>query len=276
MSGKFILNIIFLTGFAYPALSQYMINDTISRINTFDSDTTESYTFEPDTSGWNNILINSGRFDSKNWDDTARLVLVDTARKIFFVMPVKNYISCNFGYRRMLFHYGIDIKLNKGDTVKAAFDGVIRITKYDKNGFGKAIVIRHTRGLETIYGHLSKIFVTPNQKVKAGDVIGLGGSTGRSTGTHLHFEMRYKGEPFDPNCIIDFNNFKIMHDTLVLTKANFEYLIDLRKQKFHTVHKGDTLGGIALKYGTTVNKLCQLNHIKRTTVLRLGWKIRYQ
>jgi len=240
--------------------------DTFTRINTFDVD----------TFGWDNIMINAGRFDSKNWNDTTRIVLIDSARKEFFVMPMKNYISCNFGYRRFLFHYGMDIKLNKGDSVRAAFDGVIRVTKYDKNGFGKAIVIRHKKGLETIYGHLSKILVEPNQKVKAGDVIGLGGNTGRSTGTHLHFEMRYYGEPFDPNVIIDFNNCKLVHDTLVLTKANFEYLIDLRKAKYHTIRSGDTLGGIALRYGSTVTKLCQLNRIKRTTVLRLGWKLRYQ
>jgi hypothetical protein len=232
--------------------------------------------FDLDTCHWNNCMINSGHFDSGNWKDTVRIVLVDSCAAKYFVPPFKNYLTCNFGWRRWIWHYGVDIKLQKGDTVCSAFDGIVRVTKYDKRGYGRVVVVRHPYGLETIYGHLSQEMVLPNQKIKAGDVIGLGGNSGRSTGSHLHFEIRYYGEPVDPNDIIDFTTYTLKHDTLVLTHANFEYLAELRKMKWTTVRKGDTLGHIAIRCHTTVTKLCQLNHIKRTTLLSIGRKLRYQ
>jgi len=229
-----------------------------------------------DTLFWDNAMINAGHFDSGNWKDTAIIVLVDSAAGRFFCPPFVNYLTCNFGWRRHLWHYGVDIKVNKGDTIRAAFDGVVRVTKYDRRGYGKVVVIRHRYGLETIYGHLSETLVLPTQQVKAGEAIGLGGNTGRSTGSHLHFEIRYYGEPVDPNDLIDFRTFTLKNDTLVLTRANFEYLVELRKMKWMTVRKGDTLGHIALRYHTTVRKLCQLNHIRPTTIIRPGQKLRYQ
>lgn len=230
-----------------------------------------------DTFYWDRKMINSGRFDSKSMTDTIRIPLNDSSLNgLRYCHPFKNYVTSNFGPRRYIFHYGVDIKLYKGDPVCAAFDGVVRITKYDRRGFGNVVVIRHPFGLETIYGHLSKILVSPMQKVKAGDIIGLGGNSGRSTGSHLHFEIRYRGEPFDPNCFIDFNEYRLKSDTLVLTRANFEYLIELRKAKYCTIRKGDTLYKIARRYNTTVNQLCKLNNISRKTILRPGRKLRYQ
>jgi hypothetical protein len=229
-----------------------------------------------DTVYWDNKMINSGRFDSKDMTDTIKIVLIDSIKGLNFCHPFKNYVSCNFGPRRYLHHSGVDIKLFKGDSVRAAFDGVIRVTKYDRRGFGRVVVIRHARGLETIYGHLSKVLCIPNQKVKAGDVIGLGGNSGRSTGSHLHFETRYRGEQFDPNYIIDFENYTLRRDTLVLSRANFEFLIELRKAKYCTIKNGDNLGRIALRYHTSVTTLCKLNHISRKTLIRAGRKIRYQ
>jgi murein DD-endopeptidase MepM/ murein hydrolase activator NlpD len=229
-----------------------------------------------DTIFWDNKMINSGRFESKDMLDTISIVLADSIKKLSYCHPYKNYVSCNFGPRRYIHHYGVDIKLFKGDTVRAAFDGIIRVTKYDRRGFGRVIVIRHPSGLETIYGHLSKVMVAPNQKVKAGEMIGLGGSSGRSTGAHLHFETRYRGEPFDPNCIIDFENYKLKSDTLQLSRTNFEYLIELRKAKYCTIRKGDSLGRIAMRYHTSVTTLCKLNHIGKRTLIRAGRKLRYQ
>ncbi|MEJ5263786.1 MAG: M23 family metallopeptidase [Bacteroidales bacterium] len=230
-----------------------------------------------DTFYWNCKMINSGRFDSKSMNDTIRIPLNDSSLNgLRYCHPFKNYVTSNFGPRRYIFHYGVDIKLYKGDPVCAAFDGVVRVTKYDRRGFGNVVVIRHPFGLETIYGHLSKIMVAPMQKVKAGDIIGLGGNSGRSTGSHLHFEIRYRGEPFDPNYFIDFNEWKLKADTLVLTRANFEYLIELRKAKYCTIRKGDTLSKIARRYHTTVRQLCKLNHISSKTILRPGRKLRYQ
>ena len=233
-------------------------------------------THEPsaiDTFAWDNWKINSGHFDSENWTDTARIVLVDSSAGRFYVHPFRNVVTSDFGLRRWLWHQGVDIRLAQGDTVRAAFDGIVRVTKRDRRGYGRVVVIRHPYGLETIYGHLSREFVAANAKVKAGDVIGLGGSTGRSTGSHLHFEMRFYGEPFDPNCIIDFAAFTLKSDTLVLTKANFAYLAELRKAKWHTVRKGDTLGQIARNYHTTIRSLCDLNHIAPHTLLQIGRKL---
>jgi murein DD-endopeptidase MepM/ murein hydrolase activator NlpD len=230
-----------------------------------------------DTFYWNCKMINSGRFDSKSMTDTIRIPLNDSSLNgLRYCHPFRNYVTSNFGPRRYIFHYGVDIKLYKGDPVCAAFDGVVRITKYDRRGFGNVVVIRHPFGLETIYGHLSKILVTPMQKVRAGDIIGLGGNSGRSTGSHLHFEVRYRGEPFDPNYFIDFDNYQLKADTLFLTRANFEYLIELRKAKYCTIRKGDTLSKIARRYHTTVQHLCKLNHITPKTLLRPGRKLRYQ
>jgi murein DD-endopeptidase MepM/ murein hydrolase activator NlpD len=229
-----------------------------------------------DTFAWDNKMINSGHFNSKDMMDTVSALLVDSSKQLFYCHPFKNYITSNFGQRRWMWHYGVDIKLQVGDTVRAAFDGIIRVTKFDRRGFGWVVVIRHPSGLETIYGHLTKILVNSNQKVKAGETIGLGGSTGRSTGSHLHFETRFRGEPFDPNYFIDFSNYKIKSCNLQLTKANFEYLVDIRKAKYCRIRKGDTLSGIAHRYHTSVNSLCALNHISKKSLLRIGRTLRYQ
>jgi len=236
----------------------------------------ESESFLPDSFGWDSTRINGERFDSQNWNDTARIVLIDSLNGFRYIHPYCSCVTSNFGERRWLWHYGVDIKLNRGDTVVVAFDGVVRITQYDRRGYGHVVVIRHTSGLETIYGHLSKKLVAPHQQLRAGDVIGLGGNTGRSTGNHLHFEIRFRGEPFDPNYIVDFEQCRLKQDTLVLTKQNFDYLVELRKAKWHTICRGNTLGHIAQRYHTTINKLCELNHIRRNSTLRIGRKIRYQ
>jgi murein DD-endopeptidase MepM/ murein hydrolase activator NlpD len=229
-----------------------------------------------DTFAWDNKMINSGHFESKNMKDTVRIVLVDSARHSYYYHPFKNYVSSGFGPRHWVWHLGMDIKLNKGDSVVAAFDGIVRVTKYDRRGFGNVVVIRHPTGLETIYGHLSKVLVGSNQKVKAGDLIGLGGSSGYSTGNHLHFEIRYLGEPFDPTCFIDFEKYKLKCDTLTLSRKNFNFLAEIRKAKYCSIRKGDTLYKIARRYGTSVTSLCKLNRITAKTPLRIGKKIRYQ
>jgi len=226
-----------------------------------------------DTFAWSTSRINSGHFEPKDWNDTARLSLIDSLQGKSYVHPFKNIVTSNFGQRGVMWHYGIDLRLAKGDTVRAAFDGVVRVKQYDRRGYGTVVVVRHANGLETIYGHLSKTDLLPFSKVKAGDMIGLGGNTGRSTGSHLHFEIRYYGQPFDPNLIIDFENYTLKSDTLTLTKANFDYLIELAKTKWHTIRKGETLGHIAMHYRTSVAKLCCLNKISRKTILRPGKKI---
>ncbi len=125
-----------------------------------------------------------------------------------YVPPVPGAITSNYGYRPRFrrVHRGTDLRLSIGDTVVSAFDGKVRLTKYEGRGYGYYVVIRHDNGMETVYGHLSKFLVKPNQRVKAGEPIALGGNTGRSTGPHLHFETRFMGLPINPAAIIDFEN----------------------------------------------------------------------
>lgn len=217
---------------------------------------------------WNNLLVNPYGVDLVNKSDTTVISLNG------YYHPFKSYVTSGYGWRKWQYHLGTDIKLQIGDTVHAAFDGMIRISKRSKS-FGNFIVIRHYNGLETVYGHLSKLLVMPNQFVKAGDIIGLGGNTGRSTGPHLHFEVRYLGNTINPTEIIDFNNGVTLKDTLLLCKQNFKFLAEIRKVRYHTVRRGDTLGKISHKYGISIKKLCSLNHISRRTVLKVGRKLRY-
>jgi len=226
---------------------------------------------EIDTFAWSKIKINSGKIDCSYLFDTVRIVLRDISRNKHYVHPFKGHITSDFGRRdSWLWHRGIDIKLNTGDTVRAAFDGIVRAVLYDRNGYGRVVAIRHCWGVETIYGHLSKSIAVPNRKVKAGDVIGLGGRTGRASGTHLHFETRYYGEPFDPNLIIDFENFRLKSDTLKLFKDDFAYLEQIKKTVTHKIKEGDNLSSIAKRYRTSITRLCSLNGITPETVLRIG------
>ena len=137
-----------------------------------------------------------------------------------FCFPVRNCKTSNYGWRWNRGHHGVDIRLNTGDPVRSAFRGVVRIAAR-MGGYGNCVVIRHPNGLETLYGHLSKINVQPNQPVAAGDIIGLGGSTGNSTGPHLHFECRFLYQTFDPEWILDFNTFSLRTRRLHLDKTYF-------------------------------------------------------
>ncbi len=189
-------------------------------------------------------------------------------------------ITSKYGPRRRRMHKGIDLKVLKGDTIRAAFDGKIRIKSFEARGYGHYVVIRHPNGLETIYGHLSKVLVDENQIVRAGETIGLGGNTGRSTGSHLHFETRFLGQAINPSEIIDFENGVPHLDTYVFKnikingrKSNI-YTSSGNQMVYHRVKSGDTLGKIARIYGTSINELCRLNGLKSTTTLRIGQSIR--
>lgn len=137
-----------------------------------------------------------------------------------FCFPVCNPKTSNYGWRWHRGHHGVDIGLNTGDPVRCAFAGVVRVASR-MGGYGNCVVVRHPNGLETLYGHLSKINVQPNQSVAAGDVIGLGGSTGNSTGPHLHFECRFLYQTFDPEWILDFSNYSLRTRHLHLDKSYF-------------------------------------------------------
>lgn len=196
-----------------------------------------------------------------------------------FCMPTthtKITSKCGPRWRRM--HNGLDIKVYIGDTIRAAFDGRVRMVKYERRGYGKYVVIRHDNGLETIYGHLSKQIVAEDEYVKAGDPIGLGGNTGRSTGSHLHFETRFLGIPINPSLMFDFEKQDIVADSYTFhkTKGSSGTARSMASGEglFYKVKKGDTLGRIAARQGTSIDKLCKLNRITRKTILRPGQVLR--
>jgi len=137
------------------------------------------------------------------------------------------------------------------------------------------VVVRHPNGLETLYAHFDKIFVKPGQTVVAGEALGLGGNTGRSFGYHLHFETRYLGNAINPDDLYDFDTHRVKSEVFWLTAANFDYVREVEKVRFWTVRQGDTLGKISSQTGISISRLCTLNNIKKTSILRIGQKIRY-
>ena len=149
---------------------------------------------------------------------------------------------------------------------------MVRIAR-NHNGYGRVVIIRHYNGLETLYAHLHRFKVKSGDIVQAGQVIGLGGSSGRSTGSHLHFEVRYRGKPLNPKSIIDFNNNRLISDSIRLIRTKWSYVAVPKGIDFHTVIRGESLFKIARKYGTTIQRLCTLNGIRRNKPLRVGQKI---
>ena len=198
-----------------------------------------------------------------------------------YYIPVPGQVTSGYGPRgrRHRMHRGVDLRLQIGDTVRAAFDGRVRLKKYERRGYGYYVIIRHTNGLETIYGHLSKFLVEPDQIVRAGDPIALGGNTGRSTGPHLHFETRYLGLDFDPRAIFDFKHQTTYSDLFTFTpkKVAKGYTVMTVNGKTYTayrIRRGDTLSGIAQQNRTSVRTLCRLNNITTKTVLKPGKLLR--
>ncbi len=226
---------------------------------------------------WSNdiLFLFNKESDISKMEDSVLVVLKND--KNFFSSPKEGPINSDFGWRRRRFHYGIDIDLNIGDTVKSTFDGIVRVSKW-VSGYGNVIIVRHFNGLETLYGHLTCSKVLPNQEVKAGELIGLGGSTGRSTGPHLHYEIRYKGSPLNPNQLINFKTAALVKDSIYLSKKSFKYISDIKKAatttKYYKVKPGDSLSKIAVKNGTSVSNLCRLNGIKQTSTLAVGRTLR--
>lgn len=210
--------------------------------------------------------------------------LVDSLHS--FILPVEGKVWNGFGPRGTRIHKGVDIGLNHGDPVKTAFDGVVRHAARNRHGYGNIVVIRHFNGLETYYAHLSRINVKPGDQVKAGDIIGLGGSTGRSRGSHLHFEVRYFDKAFDPEKIICFETGELKASSIYLddeflttrtrltAKSRPQVESVGSEEIFHTVKKGDTLSKIAQKYGITIAAICRLNNIRPKNIIKPGQVLR--
>jgi murein DD-endopeptidase MepM/ murein hydrolase activator NlpD len=187
--------------------------------------------------------------------------------------PFQGPITSYFGWRDSAQHNGIDIDLNKGDKVAAAFGGMVRIAKRF-GGFGNVVIIRHYNGLETVYAHLWKIKVKAGDVVTAGQIIGLGGSTGHSTGSHLHFEIRLKGVPINPKYLVLLNEQKIVAEEITIKKTKWGLAAYPTDIKFYTVQKGDTVFEIAKRFGVSTAKIKQLNGMTSGRVrLKVGQAI---
>ncbi len=241
------------------------------------------------TEGWNSSLVNP--YAHQTVPNNVRIDVSD------YAMPVPGFITSPYGYRPRFKrqHKGVDLKLNVGDTVRAAFAGKVRLTRFERGGYGYYVILRHTNGLETVYGHLSRFLVKPNQEVKVGDPIALGGSTGRSTGPHLHFETRFMGYAINPCAIFDFANQTTHTDTYTFNKGTYTqarnyapsssvaYAEKASKQEnaytdgsreTYRVKKGDTLSSIASAHGTTIDNLCKLNGLSRRSRINAGKVLR--
>lgn len=254
--------------------------------------------------GWDNKFFHRG----ENLPDTFRIDL-----RHFCMPTVSRALTSNFGRRHGRRHEGLDIKVYTGDTIRAAFSGKVRRVAYNGGGYGYYIVIRHPNGLETLYGHLSKQLVREDEEVRAGDVIGLGGNTGRSSGSHLHFETRLCGVPLNPTLMFDFRAQDVVSDFYTFNRYTYdEESLEATRERgvignggytpdqvrgtsapnahqyaknrvsssdadvqFHKVRKGETLSSIAKKRHTSIEKLCQMNHISKKTKLRPGQILRY-
>ena len=288
---------------------------TLGQVSAIDTLATESdkisiILFNDNT--WRYVMSENYKADSEvfsdHWNTTATHAYSDVelnslpeATPILLIDSMESYhypyigrITSRYGPRRGRAHQGLDIGLKTGDPIYATFDGKVRLSKA-AGDYGNLVIIRHNNGLETYYAHLSQRDVEVGDWVVAGQQIGLGGSTGRSTGPHLHYEVRYKGQSFDPERLIDFSNGNLRRDELLLKRRHFSIYSkyeqdfgdeeEVAKQEeaerkaaaavqYHTVRSGDTLGAIARKYGTSVSRICQLSGIKSTSILRIGQKLR--
>lgn len=243
---------------------------------------------------WDTTTIHPYSFSECFKSDSVNICLTDIDESKF-TLPFKGLITSEFGWRKYRPHYGTDIDLETGDTVVSAFDGMVRIARGKVNGYGNVVIIRHDNGLETVYAHLSKLLVEPGQPIKAGEILGLGGNTGRSHGSHLHFEIRYLGQALDSEDFIDFEKGELKSYEFTLRKKDVESKYDLRAlhnrhrndvgaikyttkngttYRIYQVRSGDCLGKIAKRCHTTVSAICKKNGIKPTKVLQIGQKLK--
>lgn len=277
--------------------------DKFKKVILFDNSTWAYFNIDkpeiPDslsTDYWDTEVIHVHGVDLNSIPNQLDIPLVDSVHR--FCIPHPGPVTSGFKYRKRHAHKGVDIALSTGEAVHAAFDGVVRVAMPTRmsGGYGNVVIIRHVNGLETYYGHLSKYVVKPDDIVKAGELIGYGGSTGRSTGPHLHFETRYMGYAFDPERIFDFQSGTLRDEIFTLKKhyfnVNSHYGMSDRQSAaastnppksavskgsgavYYKVKSGDTLSRIAKRHGTTVSKICKLNGIKATKTLQIGQRLR--
>jgi murein DD-endopeptidase MepM/ murein hydrolase activator NlpD len=219
----------------------------------------------------NNLFPEKDKLKFKG--DTSVCLTLNGGDRGEYFHPFNGPVTSGFGWRDSTQHNGIDIDLNKGDKVSAAFDGMVRIAK-KSGGFGNVVIIRHYNGLETVYAHLSKIKVKPGQVVVAGQMVGLGGSTGHSTGSHLHFEVRFKGVPINPKYLISFPDQRLLCNELVIKKSKWGLAAYPKDARSYIIEKGDTIFEIAKRFGTSTASLKEINGFASGRIrLKVGQQI---
>lgn len=273
------------------ALSVILFNDNTWRYIQTDRIEQDSTTF---SAYWDTENVSAYRsLDLASLPTSVAINLVDSIGSYRY--PHLGRITSRYGIRHRRNHNGIDIALSVGDTICSAFDGKVRFSKSTDTGYGTLIIVRHDNGIETYHGHLSQRLVEEGDRVVAGQPIGLGGNSGRSTGPHLHFECRYCGQSFDPERLFDFKTGKLRRDKFLLKKSYFsiysKYSQDFNaeeernaaekketaasaERRYYKVRSGDNLSVIAKRNHTSVSALCRLNGIKPTTILQIGKVLR--
>lgn len=240
---------------------------------------------------WDSRTIDPYNLNPLEFRDNLTLRLYDPGKGRFWNLPTSEAkVTSQFGPRWGRWHEGMDLDLNTGDPVYSTYDGIVRVVAYNGNGYGRFVLVRHYNGLETLYGHLSKQTVEVGQLVKAGDMLGLGGNTGRSYGDHLHYENRFEGNPFSPAWLWDFPGQTIRNDRFVLSPRVWDHLrggkayvselsddienAPIKRTAIHSVRRGETLDSIANKYGMSTTELAQKNRLRLSSRLKIGQRLR--
>jgi len=214
---------------------------------------------------WNTTSLYAGWKSSEKAKVNSEVIYIDTLTR--FTMPVPGKKTSE--YSRL--HTGWDLNLKEGEPVKSAFEGRVRFAGMNNGGYGNIVIVRHASGIETWYAHLSATSVVPGQRVKCGETIGLGGSTGRSTGPHLHWEMRYKDVPLDLAKIIDYSSKTISKRKIKVKDLTGDGMLSLTH---HKIADGDTMESIAKKHNSSPERLTRLNGLAADYVLTPGKYIR--
>jgi murein DD-endopeptidase MepM/ murein hydrolase activator NlpD len=248
--------------------------------NTIDNETSnDDFYAQFSLDNENSTLVNPYKVSLDSLPDSVYIACAD-----YCYPTISQRITSRFGIRGARFHSGIDVGVQHGDTIRTPFSGVVRYVAYQRGGYGRYLIIRHDNGLESVMAHFSRTLVKTGDTIMAGTPVGLGGSTGRSTGPHLHLEFRFLGNPFNPEKLINFATTEININTdsnaYLMTKADTyshrAQLEEMKRAAYHRVRSGETLSHIARRYGTTVSRLCALNRLKQTSILQIGQRIRYR
>lgn len=222
---------------------------------------------------WNTKLSHPYKDKLSEKDSCLLLCLTDKESNCGFEAPFQGRVTSRFGWRKGKMHNGIDIGLLVGEPVRAAFRGKVRLARW-QGGYGRVVIIRHFNGLETIYAHLSRFKVKEGDMVDPGTIIGKGGQSGASRGSHLHLETRFKGKPINPECFIDFDTHQLKGDSLLLKKTRKGFIGYLPGGAYHKVRPGDYMYKIANEYGVKIKDICALNGISRNHFLVVGEELK--